>query len=119
MPKCTWSRLRERTLDDLVDARIKFLSSRTAEDQIDAVPLVPKTKRRRWRLQGGPANVNEDDALLGRAIGEVKWKQSEMCFCRTCSTTSSSSNRKFSSEPSFVHITLAITPRRLSLCSMT
>ena len=59
---------RERTLDDLVDKQIEFLSSRMAEEQIDDVPLVPKTKKR-WRLKGGPANVNEDDALLDRAIG--------------------------------------------------
>ena len=39
---------------------------------VNAVPLVPKTKRRRWRLKGGPPNVNEDDALLDRAIGEAE-----------------------------------------------
>ena len=62
---------REWTLDDLVNAQIEFLSSRRAEEQIDDVPLVPKTKKRRWRLKGGPTNVNEDDALLDRAIGEA------------------------------------------------
>ena len=61
----------EQTIDDLVDAQIEFLSSRTVEEQIDDVPLVPKTKKR-WRLKGGPANVNDDDALLDRAIGEAE-----------------------------------------------
>ena len=116
------TRLHARTQTDDLRARqsgpstiwsTRNLNACRSDEQNDDVPLIPKTKRRRWRLKGGPTNVNENDGLLDRAVGEADAERN-VCGC-TRSTTSSSSNRKFSSEPSCVHTTLAFTSRRLSL----
>ena len=92
----------ERTLDDLVDAQVEFLSSRRAEEQIDDVPSVPKTKREDGDSKA--AQPTSPKTMLSWIAPLVDRMQSDTCYCCIRSTTSSSSNRKFPSSVSPHHL---------------